>query len=118
MALRIATKASQALTLPALLVVTYINDSSPKRSITVEYADADSLSSTDKSAAVEFLHGANTPVTGDIAFVEKLVETYPDILKGKDAASVRIEPRLSPEYIHTTSNSDYRRENGSLARQH
>jgi hypothetical protein len=88
MALRIATKANQALTLPVLLSATYVNDSNSAPVIAVEYEDTASLSISDSAAVTELRHDGSTAVTGDVAVVQKLLDLYPRILSGKDGAAV------------------------------
>ena len=89
MALRIATRANQALTLPALLVATFVNESNSEPVIIVGYEDAESLSSTDKAAAVEYVHKGTSPATGYNEVVKALVEEFPVVLRAKDTTAVR-----------------------------
>ena len=89
MALRIATRANQALTLPALLIATFVNESTSEPVIIVGYEDAESLSSTDKAAAVEYVDKGTSPATGCNEVVKALIEKFPGALKAKDITAVR-----------------------------
>ena len=89
MALRIATKANQALTLPVLLVATHVNNSNATPVITVDYEDIASFSPADAAVVTELKYDGASTATGDIAVVQKLLELYPQISSGKDRTSVR-----------------------------
>ncbi|KAI9793433.1 MAG: hypothetical protein M1816_000326 [Peltula sp. TS41687] len=83
MSLQIATKANQALTLPALLTATLINRKTQATTITISYEDTDSFDPSDKSAVCALDTGHGQSVSGDSTIVQKLLDVFADQLPGK-----------------------------------
>lgn len=79
--LNIASKASQATTLPVLLVASYANESDPNASITVKFNEVDTLKSGD-GASVELILGNDSPTYGSEKVIEDILVAYP-FLQGK-----------------------------------
>lgn len=71
----VASKASQAVTLPVLLVASFANESDQNTSITISFEEADGLGSSD--APVELCIGDNAPVHTQEQTINTLVESYP-----------------------------------------
>ncbi|KAA6406520.1 MAG: glutamyl-tRNA synthetase [Lasallia pustulata] len=77
----LASKANQAILLPALLAATYANDSDPNVSINIQFEDAESLKQAE-GATAELTLGSDAPTRGSENAVARLVEAYPS-LQGK-----------------------------------
>ena len=86
----LASKASQAILLPVLLVATYANDSDPNVSISIQFEDADSLKQAE-GATAELTLGTDAPTLGSENAIARLVEAYPS-LQGKNTKFVRVYP--------------------------
>lgn len=78
MPLKIATKASQALIVPVLLVATYINQKKQGELITVVYDDVESVGGSGSTAATALNLSDDDEVHGDYDVIRKMVETFPD----------------------------------------
>lgn len=107
--LNIASKASQAITLPAVLVATYANNSNTKTPITINYEDVNNLKTGDK-ALVELLCENESPVYGFELVIGKLLEAYP-FLQGENENYVGQPWRIAAELCR---NRFCRSKNGSL----
>lgn len=107
-ALNIASKANQAITLPAVLVATYANNSDTKTPITINYEDVDTLKTGDK-ALVEFLCENESPIHGFEHVIGKLLEAYPS-LQGENENYVGQSWQIAAELCR---NRFCRSENGS-----
>lgn len=83
MSLKIATKANQALVLPALLTATLLNRKTQATSIAVTYEDTDSFNPSDKSVVCAFEPGNGDSMSGDSTIVRNFFEVYADQLRGK-----------------------------------
>ena len=85
--LNVASKASQATFLPALLIATHANEIDPNASINIKYHEVDNFKSGD-AAAVELTMGTDSPVYGCKQAAHKLLEAYPVLLgKNQDPVS-------------------------------
>ena len=82
MSLKIATKASQSLTIPVALVATYVDQKEQRESIAIIYDNVDSVGDDGNAAATFLDDGERGRVTGDYNVIEKIAERYPAI-KGK-----------------------------------
>lgn len=74
--LTIASKANQAFTLPALLVVTYANAEDQTLAITIEFDEVNTLESGD-GASVELILNNAPPIYGSELVIEKFLAAYP-----------------------------------------
>ena len=82
--LNIASKANQATTIPALLVASYVKESSQPTSVNVNFKEVDALKSGEE-ASVELVVGKS--VYGSENAIQSLIETYP-FLQGKNDSAV------------------------------
>lgn len=74
--LNIASKANQAITLPALLVASYAKELDSKTEITIKFEEVDTLDSGDK-AHIELIVGKDAPTYGFEQVISKLLVAYP-----------------------------------------
>ena len=86
--LKLATKANQASTLPALLVATFAKESESNASITVNFEDVDFLKS-DNSASVELSRENLPSVYSSEKVISELLSIYP-FLQGNTTKLVRV----------------------------
>lgn len=84
--LKVASKANQATTFPALLVAHYAKEADPNTSININFEEVDTLKARD-NATVEIVVGSGTSAYGSEKVIDVLIETYP-FLQGKNEASV------------------------------
>lgn len=87
--LTLASKATQATLLPALLVATHANESDPNISITIQFEDSQSLKQAE-GATAELTLGTDAPSVGSENAIAKLVDLYPS-LQVKNQNQVRAE---------------------------
>ena len=80
--LKIASKANQATTFPALLIANYAQVLDPKISIEVEFEEVEYLKSGDK-VALELVVESESSTFGTKDVTNRLVDTYQS-LKGKN----------------------------------
>ncbi|MCJ1287625.1 hypothetical protein MMC26_006977 [Xylographa opegraphella] len=73
--LHVASKANQATSIPALLVVTLANNKDPNASITIDFQDAETLTSGSKEA-VEFVPKSGTSIQGSENVLSYLANIY------------------------------------------
>ena len=82
--LNIASKANQAITFPALLVASFVNDSDSDTQISVNFDEVDVLNTQDKEV-VELSLGANESTYGSQEVIGKMLDSYPSIqIKNQD----------------------------------
>lgn len=86
--LKIASKANQAATFPALLVAAFARELDPSSNILIEFAESDALDKGNK-AITELTSSSGQNVTGPEIVLSKLLEDQP-LLQGKDKTHVRI----------------------------
>ncbi len=84
--INIASKANQAITLPAVLVAQYAKESDPNTSITLNFEEIEALNSGDH-AAVELVVGSGTSTYGFEQVISGLIQIYP-FLQGKTEKAV------------------------------
>ena len=84
--LNVASKANQATTLPALLVVHYIKECDPSVSIDIKIEDVDTLKSGDK-ASIELAQGSSSSIYGCKEIIDELLNTY-SFLQAKNENTV------------------------------
>lgn len=84
--LNIASKANQAITLPAVLVAQYANESDPDTSISVSFEEVEALKSGDQ-AVVELVDGSSTSTCGFEQVISGLIQTY-SCLRGQNEKAV------------------------------
>ena len=82
MLLKIAIKANQALSLPSLLVASLINRKLQATAINLEYVNADSLTTSGKTATYVLELSDGDASSGDQDVIKKLLEAYPTALRG------------------------------------
>ena len=85
-ALRIATKANQATSIPALLVATHVNQTDSNAPIDIKFEEVDSLKSGTETS-VEFVVVKNAPWCGSQEVLNGLTAMYP-VLFGKHETPV------------------------------
>lgn len=83
--LKVATRGNQAATLPAVLIVTSINEARPTPVINITYEDTALLQDGDK-AIVQLTSGSNS-VFGTANVIQELTKHFP-FLTGKDSKVV------------------------------
>lgn len=76
--LDIASRASQALTLPVSLVASYIKELDSNPSITITFEDVDALDSAD-GAYVKLTNGKNSPVFGLEPVISSILTLSPKL---------------------------------------
>ncbi|MCJ1467515.1 hypothetical protein MMC07_006140 [Pseudocyphellaria aurata] len=76
--INIASKANQAITLPALLVAFYVKEFCPNASITANFDEVEILNAGD-GASVELIFGNDSPIYGPEKVIEKFLVAYPSI---------------------------------------
>lgn len=108
--LRIASRANQATTFPALLVASYVKESSRDSSVDIIFEEIESLKS-EHEAATELLLGSATSVYGSENSIEKLVDVFP-FLQSKNENLVCIRPAISFQLF----NHGHRSKNGCKGR--
>ena len=74
--LNIASKANQAVTLPALLVASYVKELDSDTEITIKFEEVDALDSGDK-AHIELIVRRDAPTYGSEQVISKLLVAYP-----------------------------------------
>ncbi|KAL8958835.1 MAG: hypothetical protein Q9183_005760, partial [Haloplaca sp. 2 TL-2023] len=80
--LTIASKANQAITLPPLLLASYVNESNPNAKVNIAFEDVEKLQQEDASFALtKASSGPSDPIIKDLTQV--LIHTF-KALKGKD----------------------------------
>lgn len=84
--INIASKANQAITLPAVLVAQYAEESDPNNSITLNFEEIETLKSGDH-AAVELVVGGGDSTYGFEPVISGLIQTYP-LLQEKGGEAV------------------------------
>lgn len=84
--INIASKANQAITLPAVLVAQYANESDPDTSISVSFEEVEALKSRDQ-AVVELVDGSSTSTYGFEQVISGLIQTY-SCLRGQNEKAV------------------------------
>ena len=84
--LNVASKANQATTLPALLVVHYAKQCDQSVSIDIKIEDVDTLKSSEK-AYVELAQGSGSSTCGCKEVIDELMNTYP-FLQAKNEKTV------------------------------
>ncbi|KAI9843795.1 MAG: hypothetical protein M1838_002442 [Thelocarpon superellum] len=87
MSLRIALKANQSLTLPALLAATLLNRSSQDASVKIQYDDVLTFKEDEPNAATTLSVPGAEAVYGDIEIVKYLIAHYPILSAGKGASA-------------------------------
>ena len=87
--LNVASKANQAVILPALLIASYAKESDPNASINVNFEEVEILKSGDE-AVVEFIVGSGTSTYGTEDIISNLIDTYP-FLQGKHEKLVSVD---------------------------
>ncbi|KAI4283262.1 MAG: hypothetical protein L6R35_005230 [Caloplaca aegaea] len=75
-ALTIASKANQAITLPALLVAQYAREADPNVKIVIEFKDVEVLDSPEKSE-LEFVITSKPPVFASSQVIRELLQGFP-----------------------------------------
>ena len=86
--LSIASKANQATIFPALLVASYVNESSQNARLSINFDEVESLKSGN-NISVELVLGSTTPTYGSEKAVCNLMEAFP-FLQGKNESLVCI----------------------------
>ena len=84
--LTIASKANQATSVPALLVVAWLIELDPNASVRVEFQDTDTLRNR-KSDAVELTLGTEGPTYGSDHVIDSLLHSFA-LLQGRDESLV------------------------------
>ena len=97
--LNIASKANQATTLPALLVVAQVNELDPNASISVNFEEVEALRHT-KGEAVELIVGSDSPIYSSEKIITHLIESYPT-LQGPNETRVRLDVITTRLEVHT-----------------
>ncbi|KAI9828405.1 MAG: hypothetical protein M1832_002833 [Thelocarpon impressellum] len=103
MALQVAGKANQSLTLPALLAAAFLKDADKELAVAVSIEDVEALNDSDKDVAVILQLDGAAAISGDIAVVSMLADAFPSILRGKhvqqeDEWVVRASALTSPSF--------------------
>ncbi|KAI9802380.1 MAG: hypothetical protein M1833_001886 [Piccolia ochrophora] len=94
MSLKIATRADQHLTLPALLTATWVNNTTATTTICISFDDAATLTTTtDKPTAVTLVPNDGSAVQDSQPIVRALVDAYPKATKGS-------YPELEDEWLN------------------
>lgn len=74
----VASKANQATTVPALLVVSYLNKSDPSASIDIKFEEAETLKSKN-GVSIELVVANGTPIHGFEKAISGLTAAYPSL---------------------------------------
>ena len=85
--LKIASKANQAATFPALLVASFARELDPNANILIEFAESDSLDNANK-AITGLTSSSGQKAVGPKEVLSKLLEDQP-LLHGQDKTHVR-----------------------------
>ena len=80
--LKIASKANQATTFPALLVTHYAKEADPNSSVNVDFQEVNTLKAGE-NATVEIAVGSGTSAYSSEKVIDVLVEAFP-FLQGKN----------------------------------